>query len=97
MCGIIGVVRRRSTRVPPELAALIAELDGAVAHLEGWNGHAANLTEAATSLEHANEALGGVPGVRALLADRTGALGIEHRADVVADLLDRADLALDAG
>jgi len=97
MCGIIGVVRRRSTRVPPDLAALIGELDTAVAHVQGWTGDPGELTEAAAATERVNEALSGVPGVRALLADRTGALGIEHRADVLAELLDQAELALDAG
>ena len=38
-----------------------------------------------------------MPGVRALLAQRSGALGIEHRADVLAELLARAELSLDAG
>ena len=65
--------------------------------MQAWTGDAEQLSDAAAATERVNEALSGVPGVRALLADRNGALGIEHRADVLADLLDRAELALDAG
>jgi glucosamine--fructose-6-phosphate aminotransferase (isomerizing) len=97
MCGIIGVVRRRSTRVPPDLSTLLTELDRAVASVETWDGSVAALTEAAAAVEGVDEALRGVPGVRALLAQRTGALGIEHRADVLAELLARTELSLDAG
>ena len=43
MCGIVGVVRRRSTREPPELGALLVELDGAVARVGEWSGDAESL------------------------------------------------------
>ena len=38
MCGIVGVVRRRSTRTPPGIAPLLAALDDAIAHVDGWRG-----------------------------------------------------------
>ena len=95
MCGIIGVVRRRSTRVPPELAPLVALIEGACARLEGWSGGFDDLTAAAVSLEEVDAALRGVAGVRSLLADRTGALTVDHRSERVTDLLTAAERALD--
>jgi glucosamine--fructose-6-phosphate aminotransferase (isomerizing) len=97
MCGIIGVVRRRSTREPPELGALLVELDGAVARVGEWSGDAKSLLLAAASIEQVDVALRGVAGVRALLADRVQTLAIEHRADELAALLTGAEHALDAG
>ncbi|MCJ7672574.1 MAG: SIS domain-containing protein [Acidimicrobiia bacterium] len=97
MCGIIGVVRRRSTRVPPELASLVADLEVAIGLVEAWAGAVADLQGAADAVERVDAALHGVPGVRALLADRAGVLAIEHRVDAVLALLDAAEAALDAG
>ncbi|MCJ7439160.1 MAG: SIS domain-containing protein [Acidimicrobiia bacterium] len=97
MCGIIGVVRRRSTRVPPELAPLVADLDACVARVEGWAGSVDDLVVSATAVERVDAALRGVPGVRALLADRAGALAIEHRVDTITALLRAAEAALDSG
>ncbi len=97
MCGIIGVVRRRSTRRPPEVEALVEALDRAIAHLEPWDGQLAELDAAANAIEHVDGALRGVPGVRALLADRSGTLAIEHRADHLSVLLGTAEASLDDG
>ena len=97
MCGIIGVVRRRSTRRPPEIEALIEALDRAVAALSPWDGQLRELDAAANAVEHVDAALRGVPGVRALLADRAGTLAIEHRADHLAELLNGAEVTLDDG
>jgi len=97
MCGIIGVVRRRATRVPPDIAPLVAELDAAVAHLDDWRGDVAPLAAAAAGIEQVDAALRGVAGVRALLGDRTGMLTIEHRADRIAELLTAGEVGLDAG
>src|SRR3990172_1780740 len=95
MCGIIGVVRRRATRVPPEIAPLVADLDGAIARLDRWGGDVGELDAAASAIERVDGALHGVPGVRGLLADRAGALAVEHRAERVAELLALVESALD--
>jgi glucosamine--fructose-6-phosphate aminotransferase (isomerizing) len=97
MCGIIGVVRRRATRVPPDLTPLVAELDAAIGHLDSWQGDLASLDSAAVAIEGVDAGLRGVAGVRALLGDRTGMLTIEHRADRLADLLTAAEAGLDSG
>jgi glutamine---fructose-6-phosphate transaminase (isomerizing) len=95
MCGIVGVVRRRSTRRPPGIAPLLAALDDAIAHVDGWNGDAERLLAAAAAVEQVDRALRGVPGVRALLGDRSGALAIEHRSDRLTDLLRAVEQLLD--
>ncbi len=97
MCGIIGVVRRRSTRDTPVLADLLVELDGAVARVAGWSGDAESLALAAAGVERVDAALRGVAGVRALLADRVQTLAIQHRADELTDRLHGAEQALDHG
>jgi glucosamine--fructose-6-phosphate aminotransferase (isomerizing) len=97
MCGIIGVVRRRATRVPPELAPLVAELDGAIARLDGWTGDVADLEAAASAIERVDTALRGVPGVRALLGDRSGTLTVEHCAEQLTDRLISVEADLDGG
>jgi glucosamine--fructose-6-phosphate aminotransferase (isomerizing) len=97
MCGIIGVVRRRSTRRPPEVDELVAALDRAVTALEPWNGQLTELDAAANAIEHVDAALRGVPGVHALLADRAGTLAIEHRTDELTRLLGSAEASLDDG
>jgi glucosamine--fructose-6-phosphate aminotransferase (isomerizing) len=96
MCGIIGVLRRRSSRVPPALASLVDELDAACARLDGWHGSSADLVAVAETVERVDAALRGVPGVRALLGDRPGALAVDHRADRLTDLLVAVDRQLDA-
>ncbi len=97
MCGIIGVVRRRSTRVPPEAGPLVAGLDIALARIDGWRGSLDDLQVAAAAVELVDAALRGVPGVRTLLTDRLGAVAIEHRVDAITDSLATAEAALDAG
>ncbi len=97
MCGIIGVVRRRSTREPPDLATLVDELDHVVTSIEGWRGELDTLERVAIGIESIDTALHGVPGVRALLADKAGALAIEHRAERLDLLLRDAESRLDAG
>jgi glucosamine--fructose-6-phosphate aminotransferase (isomerizing) len=97
MCGIIGVVRRRATRVPPELGPLVAELEGAIVRLDPWTGGLDALDDVASAVERVDTALRGVPGVQALLADELGALAIEHRTGRVADLLGALEADLDGG
>ena len=97
MCGIIGVVRRRSTRVPPELAALSAEVVAAFERVSGWTRGVEDLLAAAAALEGVDLQLRGVPGVRALLGDRAGALAIEHHTTELTATLAAREAQLDAG
>ena len=95
MCGIVAVLRRRSDREPPHLGALATGLDGVVAALlAATNGPvaAAGIVDAADALDAIDGALRGVPGLRALLADRVALAGLEHRAGE----LQRSLLALEA-
>ena len=101
MCGIVGVVRRRSRREPPDGRALVAQLDAAV---EAARLDASALVEVAALVEAVDRALRGVPGVRALLADpglqglldgRTGALQ-QRLSSLEADLDDGAIAILPA-
>ncbi|MBM3671652.1 MAG: SIS domain-containing protein [Actinobacteria bacterium] len=95
MCGIIGVVRRRSSRLAPALGPLVDELAAAVTNLAAWNGDVPSLTDAAAAIERVDAALRGVPGVTALLTDRPGALGIDHHSEQLAELLTTAERRLD--
>src|SRR5581483_11314303 len=95
MCGIIGVVRRRSTRVPPDLTTLVGDLETACARLEAWRGSAADLVDAAALVESVDAALRGVPGVRSLLTDKPGALAVDHRSERLTDLLADVERLLD--
>jgi len=97
MCGIIGVVRRRSTRVPPDLAALSAEVVAAFERVSGWTHGVEDLLEAAAALERVDLQLRGVPGVRALLGDRAGSLAIEHHTTELTAVLAAREAQLDAG
>jgi glucosamine--fructose-6-phosphate aminotransferase (isomerizing) len=96
MCGIIGVVRRRSTRQPPRVDTLVEQLDAVVGDLEGWRGDLSTLERAADAIEAVDAALRGVPGVRALLTDRAGALAVEHRGERLEALLGGVESTLDA-
>jgi len=97
MCGIIGVVRRRATRVPPELAPLVAELEQAIGRLDAWAGDVGELLSVAATTEGVDRALRGVPGVRALLDDATATLELESRTDRLTEVLDAIERQLDAG
>ena len=62
-----------------------------------WPGTLTSLEHAADALRDIDIALRGVPGLRALLADPTGAQALEARADRAAVLLDAIEARLDAG
>ena len=97
MCGIFGVVRRRSARRPPDLAELLARVDDVQGRLEGWSGDVAALDTAAAALLDVDTALRGVPGVQALLADRAGAGALGERVATIAARLAAIEGRLDAG
>ena len=69
MCGIIAVLRRPSTRRPPDPADLLSAIAGAAAKLDAAHDLAPGLEAAAAELNDVNRALGGVPGVHALLSN----------------------------
>ena len=73
MCGIIAVVRRRSTRSAPSSAELISLLDGAAATLGGpaaAGDLGAAISGVAERVEAVDRLLRGTPGIVALLADQ---------------------------
>ena len=75
MCGIIGVVRRPSTRATPQPEEILDHLGVAAAALEGQPDDPAGVLDAlarsATALEAADRLLRGTPGVICLLRDRS--------------------------
>ena len=84
MCGIIAVLRRRSTGDAPDLAAQEVELTGAIARflaIPSSSDPVADALEVATILESVDRALSGVPGLSALLDDRLAMAALEHLAD----------------
>src|SRR5215510_7575225 len=76
MCGIVGVVRRRAQRLPPDLASLLEVLDRALQRLDTDAPLTERLAEITRELTAVDTALRGAPGVRALLADPDGATAI---------------------
>ncbi len=70
MCGIIAVVRRPSTRTAPTAAELLELLDP-VSRLLDADPLGSNVGEAAERVGQVDRLLRGVPGVQALLNDRS--------------------------
>ena len=79
MCGIIAVVQRPARRAAPDLAPLLESLAGARHALHASADILDGTGQAATALEHVDQALRGVPGVRALLRDPDAAGRIHAR------------------
>ncbi|HEX5616201.1 MAG TPA: SIS domain-containing protein [Acidimicrobiia bacterium] len=100
MCGIVAVVRRRSGAEAPDLDPLAAALDVASSELRAVAGatglDAGTLATAATRVAEVNAALRGVPGLLALLTDRRGFVGLEHRAEELAGALVAVEARLDS-
>ncbi len=95
MCGIVGVVRRRATRTPPDAAELERAVDAAVAALDG--AFPDNLHTAAAHLEAVDTWLRGAPGVHTLLANPALADTLAARIAVVTAHLDTLEAELDTG
>jgi len=94
MCGVIAVLRRQPTRIPPSRPELEAHLERAVAAaLRGVPG----LGDAAEAVESADRLLRGVPGTTALLSDPTLASAVAMAAERVADTVRDLEVSLDAG
>jgi glucosamine--fructose-6-phosphate aminotransferase (isomerizing) len=103
MCGIVSVLRRRAGRVPPDCGPLVAELQLAASQLGGATSSAAPddlaayFAAATERVEAVDAALAGVPGVRALLADRAGQVAVEHRVEELRRRVETVEATLDAG
>ena len=99
MCGIIAVLRRRSTLDAPDLGALEAALADAVARFDAIPTAADPVGAAsavASILESVDRALCGIPGLGALLGDRLALAALEHRANDLARTLARVDAEVEA-
>src|SRR5258708_33593981 len=104
MCGIVGVLRRSSGRMPRDGAHLLGELEQAVGAVGGADQELAHqeipgpelLARVAARVEGVDALLKGAPGVRALLGDRALAVGVEHHAEQLRLATDRVEAALDA-
>lgn len=79
MCGIIAVVSRPATRRPPEPASLLDPLLAAAVALEAVVAPegAACVDDAADLVVGVDRAMGGVPGLRALLDDPVLVVAVE--------------------
>ncbi|HEX3540434.1 MAG TPA: SIS domain-containing protein [Acidimicrobiales bacterium] len=105
MCGIIAVLRRRSSRPAPELHNLLDRVDDAIGRLAaattGDHDIAALAAGAfpvvATALEAVDAELRGPPGVASVLAVAGGAEALEARGRTLAALLDGVEERLDSG
>jgi glutamine---fructose-6-phosphate transaminase (isomerizing) len=73
MCGIIAIVRRRSTRVPPRAETVISQLAEAVAQppQPADPALAQRLGSMAEQLSSVDQSLRGVAGLQAMVADRS--------------------------
>jgi glucosamine--fructose-6-phosphate aminotransferase (isomerizing) len=99
MCGIIAVLRRRSTRDAPDLGALEARLAAAVARFDAIPSSSdpvGEASEVAAALEAVDRTLSGIPGLCALLDNRLALAALEHRADDLARTLTRVDTEVEA-
>ncbi|MEM8925063.1 MAG: SIS domain-containing protein [Actinomycetota bacterium] len=98
MCGIIAIVRRRSTRPAPDAASLLASLDAVVAALPApgtrdlqWlNG------DVIDTVVDVDRRLRGEPGLRALLADRSLISGIAGAVGRINDAVGEAESLLES-
>ena len=97
MCGIVGVVRRRARRTPPDLSELLRDVARAHEVLGGGAPTTERLDECATALVGVDTALRGAPGVRALLDAPDIAAELGERLDGIETRLRDAEAALDLG
>ena len=98
MCGIIAVLRRRSDRLPPASAEVVALLDGAAGELSSASESAlaAVLDSMAGRVEGVDRLLRGTPGVLALLSDRGLDGLVDEQVGELWDLLEACEAKLDA-
>jgi len=100
VCGIIAVLRQRSSRPVPDGAELIAGLQragAALAEVSSADGLAGRVRAAAGEVAVVDALLRGVPGVRALTAAPSLADDLEAALDVVRIRSGELERRLDAG
>ncbi|MEY2450566.1 MAG: hypothetical protein QOD92_140 [Acidimicrobiaceae bacterium] len=100
MCGIIAVVRRRATRLPPgpdELLGLLQPLPALLGIDEGDETLEARLLQAVNALDDANALLAGVPGLQALLFSPDVRAAVHWHCVQLATGIARIDQHLDSG
>ncbi len=101
MCGIIGVVRRPSTRATPQPEEILDHLGVAAAALEAQAGDSAAVLEvlgrSAAALEAADRLLRGTPGVTCLLRHRSLVAEADAVLDTTSARLAKLEAQLDAG
>ncbi len=102
MCGIIAVLRQRSTRPAPDGTALVSALEEAGATLGSAAGTVATELSArvagvAADLAQVDAQLRGVPGVQALLEQEGLAHDLERRLADLVSWSDDLERALDLG
>lgn len=98
MCGIIAIVRRRSSRPVPEATLLLEQLGEAVALVPKPGDHDLNwLTgRVSTILAEVDRELRGEPGLQALLGDRDIAAGVAGAVRQINDAVTDAEALLEA-
>ena len=97
MCGIVGVVRRRARRTSPDIDRLAHELAEAGRALAASSPVPARLDTAAALVSGVDAALGGAPGVRALVAAPDAARALDDQLASLWHELDAIEQALDRG
>jgi len=102
MCGIIAVLRQRSTRAVPEGRALVAALEAARSKLGPADGSRpaeliGAVAAAAGEVAEVDARLRGVPGVQALLDEAGLAQDLENRVRGLQSWSDELERALDLG
>src|SRR5436190_1908255 len=97
MCGIVGVVRRRARRAPPDLSELLREVAHAHEVLDGGAPSTERLDGCATALAGVDAALRGSPSVRAVLDAPVLAAELGDRLDAIETRLRDVEAALDFG
>ncbi|HEY5076694.1 MAG TPA: SIS domain-containing protein [Acidimicrobiia bacterium] len=97
MCGIVGVVRQRGSRVPPDLEALRRSLAEAEILLEATGEATLGALEAAArTLREVDRQLREGDGVGALVDDPIGRAGLALHGDRAAEQLAEIEARLDA-
>jgi glucosamine--fructose-6-phosphate aminotransferase (isomerizing) len=97
MCGIVGVVRQRGSRLPPDLAALRVMLGEAESQLALIDAPSVRELEAvARTLAEVDRRLREGDGVRALVDDPIARAGLAHYGDRAAEQLAEIESRLDA-